>query len=350
MASTPRRSGWTFHPIQNKASECSDNIVGGSDTNVLRDCGQARSSSMEGFGTPPSTSQVVNDFDSDGFVAISSLFTPQFTAKLREECTEIFNGTCEYLFLTDRADFKTSYRPHKTEQSAKDELYEYPLKVGLKNGYRELVMRSPGRYELALLLDDLPEIFEARDPDYNGKWLLSTNVLNHANSWQGKHRNLSANATQPHEDQLTEVSSLKQLLEWVRNCTKCNNQTHNSDKRSGDNNRKRNEQHPIDQKNMEEFMKLVSDIFPSSEDVNESCSVNINSNKSTCIKDDNPSNNKHKQQNGDQNSDGFYLCNLSLLMATPGCPTQSWHADGGHISLTTHKRCHVFNTFIYLGM
>ena len=54
------------------------------------------------------------------------------------------------------------------------------------------------------------------------------------------------------------------------------------------------------------------------------------------------------RNNNHINQDDYYICNLSLLVATPGCPTQSWHADGGHTSLTKHEPCHVFNVFIPL--
>ena len=43
-----------------------------------------------------------------------------------------------------------------SSDSRKKAEYKYPIKVGLKNGYQELVMRSPGRYELALSLMIVP--------------------------------------------------------------------------------------------------------------------------------------------------------------------------------------------------
>ena len=75
---------------------------------------------------------------------------------------------------------------------------------------------------------------------------------------------------------------------------------------------------------MKSFMELVSAIFPP----------------------DNTSNNNNNNNHNISNE--YYLCNFSLLISTPGSPTQSWHADGGHTSLTTHLPCHVFNVFIPL--
>ena len=42
------------------------------------------------------------------------------------------------------------------------------------------------------------------------------------------------------------------------------------------------------------------------------------------------------------------MCHVSLLMATPGALNQSWHSDGGHVSLSQHLPCHVLNVFIPL--
>lgn len=46
--------------------------------------------------------------------------------------------------------------------------------------------------------------------------------------------------------------------------------------------------------------------------------------------------------------DELQICHVSLLMATPGAADQSWHADGGHASLSEHLPCHVLNVFIPL--
>jgi hypothetical protein len=42
------------------------------------------------------------------------------------------------------------------------------------------------------------------------------------------------------------------------------------------------------------------------------------------------------------------LCHFSLLIATPGSSDQSWHADGGHMSVSKHLPCHCFNVFFPL--
>jgi hypothetical protein len=44
----------------------------------------------------------------------------------------------------------------------------------------------------------------------------------------------------------------------------------------------------------------------------------------------------------------LHLVNFSLVISTPGSEIQSWHADGGHVSLISHEPCHVFNVFVPL--
>jgi ectoine hydroxylase-related dioxygenase (phytanoyl-CoA dioxygenase family) len=46
--------------------------------------------------------------------------------------------------------------------------------------------------------------------------------------------------------------------------------------------------------------------------------------------------------------DDLSLCHLSLVVSTPGAAEQSWHADGGHVSMSEHLPCHVANIFIPL--
>ena len=49
----------------------------------------------------------------------------------------------------------------------------------------------------------------------------------------------------------------------------------------------------------------------------------------------------------DQNDD-VYICNISIVVAEPGACEQSWHADGGHLSVATHLPCHCLNVFLPL--
>mmetsp|Transcript_24192 Transcript_24192/g.34665 ORF Transcript_24192/g.34665 Transcript_24192/m.34665 type:complete len:332 (-) Transcript_24192:166-1161(-) len=49
----------------------------------------------------------------------------------------------------------------------------------------------------------------------------------------------------------------------------------------------------------------------------------------------------------DQNDD-VYICNISIVVAEPGACEQSWHADGGHLTLGRHLPCHCLNVFLPL--
>lgn len=42
------------------------------------------------------------------------------------------------------------------------------------------------------------------------------------------------------------------------------------------------------------------------------------------------------------------ICNISLIVSTPGSTEQAWHADGGHVSVTEHLPCHCLNVFLPL--
>ncbi|KAL7542698.1 hypothetical protein ACHAXR_012003, partial [Thalassiosira sp. AJA248-18] len=306
----------------------------------------AAAASAAAVAATTSLTDLVRDFDADGFIALSSLITPQFATKLRSECLGIFDGVLDWLFTAGETEFKASYRKNLAQEQTCSK-YQYPLKVGLKNGYKELVMRSPGRYELALLVDDLPSNSDRMsgdgDADYDGKWLLSTKMLERGKEEQLEQKQSSI---QPNENNTTttnsspcnqcevfEKSCLKQLLGWVQNCT-------SSDGGNG-NTHTHTQQYPIDQKNMERFMKLVSAIFPSSFSADGGCTSSDDQNTANSSRSS--SGNDKRRKDG-----GYYLCNLSLVVATPGCPTQSWHADGGHTSLTRHEKCHVFNVFLPL--
>eukprot|EP01038_Epipyxis_sp_PR26KG_P013866 gene13866-18597_t len=44
----------------------------------------------------------------------------------------------------------------------------------------------------------------------------------------------------------------------------------------------------------------------------------------------------------------FVLANHSVVISLPGCESQSWHADGPHMSISQHLPCHCVNVFIPL--
>ena len=311
--------GWTFYSLEYLA-DGDGNGEGDGDTpdnglcaSLAKQSNIITSSHDDDQNTLLPLSNLVNDFNNDGFLALSSLLTPTFIRGLHTECMDIFNGVLDFLLDRGEVEFKSSYRKHHnrtttgsyTEAISSTTRYEYPLDVGLKNGYRELVMRSPGRYEMALLLDELPSHCKGKgveairhSADYEGKWLMTTKML--GNEEPAKTSNIQCNETE-------EYSCLKQLLGWIQYPCKFKDT---------------DDEQQIDTASMKRFMELVGAIYPP---------YSIND-----------------QSTQQQNQNEYYLCNLSLLVATPGCPTQSWHADGGHVSLSQHEKCHVFNVFIPL--
>jgi len=122
------------------------------------------------------------------------------------------------------------------------EKYEYALGLGGKNGFREVVMRSPGRYELSLLqsIDTTSSSIESESSSNNNNRVPS-------------------------------IQALKKYLSQIA------------------------------------FSLMETDSW-----------------------------------------DNIQLCNVSLVLSSPGAPNQSWHADGGHCSMETHLSAHCINLFVPL--
>jgi len=289
---------------------------------------------------------------------------------------DIFNGVLELLLLRGDVEFSTSYRKQQTsttldqpqtltgDTSTTTAVYEYPLGIGLKNGYKELVMRSPGRYEMALLIDELPqhyqqnrfeqqenEVIDRLDKtaaDYEGKWLMNAKLFDSVKadkfidaSTNDRDDSNKSNGSYCNEKE-EEKSYLKQLLEWIQHPS---NRSSSTSDESSSISEGHEHQYQIDEANVARFMKLVGDIYPPSSSSSTTTSNSVadnNGNDISALTNEQTDNTQQHQSND------YYICNLSLLVATPGCPTQSWHADGGHTSLTKHEPCHVFNVFIPL--
>jgi ectoine hydroxylase-related dioxygenase (phytanoyl-CoA dioxygenase family) len=164
---------------------------------------------------------IPNAFSRDGFVCLSQAIKSEILDEWHQWSLQHFCECFETLFEQGY----TLFPQHCTTHNGGN--VEYALKAGAKNGFREVVMRSPGRYELSLL---------------------------HCPS--------------------NERPSLDPIL------------------------------------------KVLEPVIPPL--LEESTMSNIQ------------------------------MCHVSLLMATPGALEQSWHSDGGHVSLSQHLPCHVLNVFIPL--
>lgn len=164
-------------------------------------------------------------FHTDGFVAIRNFLPKETLCDWQTFSPSFFHQTFTELYDHGQTEFPT----HALLQNNGDCELSYALGLGVKHGFREIVMRSPGRYELSLL-----------------------------------HEN---------DERIPMIEEIKQRLA------------------------------PI------------------------ACSI----------------------FQVDQWEPAIKICNLSLVISTPGSPAQSWHADGGHIDLHQHLQCHCMNVFIPLS-
>lgn len=325
--SLPTSRGWIFHSL------CSSGD------------GTATADGNSNDGNTTTYTNMVDAFHHDGFICLSSLFTPDFTSFLLEECDEIVREVFAWLVECGETEFALPSRRRCCVADCNDDMvmlddaqgeseaakedttcrqYEYPLQQGLKNGYKELVMRSPGRYELVLLVDD-PEDEGEGSLVEKTQCLLSKELFDKARRKGSNQSTTKATAGGKRSKELDVSSSrrscLELILEWIQNAVNqptSNNQQYHLPEQCAQN-----------QEQMQQFMMLVKSIFSplSTQEITEIIT-------NTSIKT--------------ARDDEFYLANFSLLISTPGSTTQSWHCDGGHTSLQTHNPCHCFNVFLPL--
>lgn len=98
--------------------------------------------------TEESSDSVATAFKNDGFVLLQGVLNPSLLTEWRNFGEAYFVKSFQLLHENG----------HTTAPMPYDK--EYLLGLGAKNGFKELVMRSPGRYELSLLdcLDQVPDI------------------------------------------------------------------------------------------------------------------------------------------------------------------------------------------------
>lgn len=95
-------------------------------------------------------------FERDGFVCLKAksssggIFTGDILSQLHREAMFYFNECFRILHSMGKISFPSPYRWMKEDTS---NTREYALGCGVKNGYREIVMRSPGRFEMTLGCD-----------------------------------------------------------------------------------------------------------------------------------------------------------------------------------------------------
>ena len=172
---------------------------------------------------------------------------------------------------------------------------EYAMKQGVKNGFREIVMRSPGRYEISLM-------------NINNNNINNNNNKNH-------HHHPRDNNNKHHTTE-TPADFLLSL---------------------------RQEQQEKQQQKQQSTMHTSSSPMYSSSMLLERLYTELQDHY------------HHDQQQ--QLIPGFLsqsswstirIINVSLVIATPGAPTQGWHVDGCHVNVQQYVPCHCLNVFIAL--
>ena len=232
----------------------------------------------------PNESDLATAFHTDGYLLLPNQFSPTFTSSLLKECSSIFAGVLSHLFECGEIEFAQGRRlvaqqsgdetddpQNDTDEKCAEKrgaVFEYPLKQGIKHGYREIVMRSPGRYEVALLVDA------------DGRQRVLSDMFN--NTAMGS---------------AAGDGVLDQLVHWIHDII---NQQHD--------NLHQHSHRCKDYQQLHSLLHTVQSIF-------------------------------HTE---------YTLTNLSLVLSTPGSPSQPWHSDGPHASLTAHLPAHVLNIFVPL--
>lgn len=140
----------------------------------------------------------VAQFHSDGFVCVESVIPQQIINEWRKWGTQHMKKVFEKLHDNGHTSFSAPQREIEGNRSAASlaaaasvaitnkVALEYALGPGVKNGFREIVMRSPGRYEISLLeckdcpsLVEIQEKFETIVPRMLGEESLSALTLCH---------------------------------------------------------------------------------------------------------------------------------------------------------------------------
>lgn len=94
--------------------------------------------------------EVALSFENDGFVVLPQGIPLYLLQEWRDFGDDYFRRCFEVLHQMGHTS-APFHQVTKNNQEGGRQNYEYVLGLGAKNGYREVVMRSPGRYELSLL-------------------------------------------------------------------------------------------------------------------------------------------------------------------------------------------------------
>lgn len=109
-------------------------------------------------------------FEKDGFIHVRQQLPKDVIHDWKLCSDRVIKAIFELLFNNGHAPFPTPEKPIvETGQNA-----VYGMQLGVKNGFREIVMRSPGRFEISLT--ECSKILDFELPDFKG-FLTRTTAL-----------------------------------------------------------------------------------------------------------------------------------------------------------------------------
>lgn len=100
--------------------------------------------------------EIAEEFSKNGFAILSQALPTNILAEWRSFADEYFQLCFEWLHKLGHIrapghQFSAQNNTNNADMTGTKHGQEYTLGLGAKNGFREIVMRSPGRYELSLL-------------------------------------------------------------------------------------------------------------------------------------------------------------------------------------------------------
>jgi hypothetical protein len=193
-----------------------------------------------------------------------------------------------------------------------NEVQKYTMMCGMKYGYREIVMRSPGRYEIALLPLFNINDFTAKSNQQQQHVNVSSNNNNNRRQQQMQQIFLNHSTT---SNRATPQQFISSIIDTV-------------------------------QSSLPFLPNLLNQQPPPPPTPSSFCDNNNHDVNSTTVSQQQQQ--QQQQQQPYTTWSQVNIINISILISTPGSTDQKWHADGGHVNIEHHLPCHCCNLFIPL--
>jgi hypothetical protein len=111
-----------------------------------------------------SNDEIASKFHDDGFVCLSDVISHETIEEWREWGAQHMINVFETLHEHKHTPFSDPQREIGEIDDGQSRSLEYSLGTGIKHGFREIVMRSPGRYEISVReCEDHPSLVEVQE-------------------------------------------------------------------------------------------------------------------------------------------------------------------------------------------